>query len=365
MAGIFIAPAKYVQGAGALRELGGHVASIGRHALVVGGKSGLAATWDILMQSFRSVRACSLTAVPEQFGGETTDAEIARIANLARTQACDMLIAAGGGKAIDAVKAAAEQCGIPAVIVPTIASNDSPCSALSIIYNTDGSFNRLQPLKRNPALVLVDTEIIASAPVRQLIAGMGDAIATWYEADACFQSGARNLSGGTVTQTALALARLSRDILLEHGAAAVRECRAHTPGTALERVVEANTLLSGLGFESAGVALAHALSEGFSAVPALHHATHGEAVAFCLLVQLMLERRDEAELRTIYAFHRSVGLPVTLAELGGAQATEAELRRAADIAAEPGRPSHNMPFEVTGPDIYNALLRADAYGQKQ
>ena len=194
---IFCAPCRYVQGAGAIYEIGAHTALLGGRALVVGGKTGLAATREGRRKSFEDRR---IFQIEEIFNGETSDAEIERLAALCKKNGCDVLIASGGGKVIDAVKAAAEDAGVPAVVVPTVASNDAPCSALTVVYNEDGTFSRLRPLKRNPALVLVDTEIIVKAPVRLLVAGMGDALATWFEADACMKS-ARLTISADISQT--------------------------------------------------------------------------------------------------------------------------------------------------------------------
>jgi glycerol dehydrogenase len=329
--------------------------------LVVGGKSGLAATRDGRNAGFSQY---GLRQTEEAFRGEASDGEISRLATLGKDLGCDVLLASGGGKAIDAVKAAAEDLGVPSVIVPTIASNDAPCSALSVIYHEDGTFHRLRPLIQSPALVLVDTEIIAKAPVRQLVSGMGDALATWFEAVACRQSGARNNFGGHITEAALGLAHLCLDTLLADGRDAKTSCERQLVTPALERVVEANTLLSGLGFESGGVAVAHALSEGFSVIHEMHPFTHGEKVAFGLLTQLVLEGRPAAETEDICRFCLDVGLPVTLADLGCAGIDEATLRKAAIDAAAPGKPSHNMPFPVSGERLYDALLAADALGRK-
>ncbi|MDR1590151.1 MAG: glycerol dehydrogenase [Oscillospiraceae bacterium] len=357
---IFISPSKYVQGAGAVLELGVHVRPLGVNALVIGGKTGLAVTREGRERSFRE-HGIRQTEAP--FGGESSDAEIARLTRLARAELCDVVIACGGGKAIDTAKAVADAAGLPVAIVPTVASNDSPCSALSVIYRDDGSFDRIQTFKRNPDLVLVDTAVIARSPVRQLVSGMGDALATWYEARACLRSGALNVSGGAVTLTAAALARLCRDTLFENGPDAVAACRDNVVTPALDRVVEANTLLSGLGFESAGVALAHALSEAFSCMPCMHAYTHGEKVAFGLLVQLVLEGVPEDELGSVYSFCREVGLPTTLAELGADGADAISLRIVAETAAEPGRPSGNLPFPVTADSILQAMTEADAFGR--
>jgi glycerol dehydrogenase len=358
---IFAAPGLYVQGAGAIWELGAHVGMLGSRVLAIGGRTGLASTREARGRSFQEAGLSQLEAV---FGGETSDAEIGRLSELGRQNGCDVLLASGGGKAIDAVKAAAEDLGVPAVVVPTIASNDAPCSALTVVYNEDGAFNRLRPLKRNPALVLVDTEIIARAPVRTLVAGMGDALATFFEADACQRAYGLNNFGGHVSMTALALARLCLDTLLENGLAAKLACQAAAVTPAFEKVVEANTLLSGLGFESGGVSVAHALSEGFSVLPELHRCLHGETVAFGLLVHLILEGKPASVLDEIYRFCLSVGLPVTLADLGAASIDTTSLRTAADVSAEPGKPSHNMPFPVTGRMLYDGILAADALGKR-
>ena len=354
---IFGAPRRYIQGAGALGELGKHIKPLGENVLVAGGRAGMLATRAGREKSFQSY---GIRQVEEPFRGETSDAEIERLARIAKTGGCDVILASGGGKVIDTVKAAAEFLGVPAVIVPTIASNDAPCSALSVVHNEDGSFNRLMPLKNSPALVLVDTGIIARSPVRQLVSGMGDALATWFEADACEKSGALNNFGGRVSISAMALARLCLDTLLEYGRDAKRSCELQRVTPALEKVVEANILLSGLGFESGGVAVAHALSESFSSIPALRGFTHGELVAFGLLVHMVLEGRPEEMIREIACFCADVGLPVTLAQPDNMD----ELGAAARDAAAIGKPSHNLRAGITGKEIFEAIIKADAIGIK-
>ena len=355
---IFVSPSKYVQGADAIFTLGEHVKPLGDKALVIGGVSGLDVTRSGREKSFAEL---GITSIEERFSGESSNREIERVCGVAKSGDYNVLIACGGGKVIDTVKAAAAKLNLPCVIVPTVASNDSPCSSLSIIYGEDGTFDRLMMLGRNPDLVLVDTRIIANAPVRQLVSGMGDALATWFEADAGFRSDALNCSGGRITRSAITLARLCFDTLMEFGMGAKIACENRVVTPALERVVEANIMLSGVGFESGAVALAHALSEGLSVIPETHRYSHGELVAFCLLPQLIMDAQPHETIVQVYGFCRAVGLPVTLAEIG---AKPGELlRMAAEIAAEEGRPSHNLPFEVTGQSIYDAILAANAVGE--
>jgi len=82
-----------------------------------------------------------------------------------------------------------------------------------------------------------------------------------------------------------------------------------------EEVVEANTLLSGLGFESGGLAVAHGAAQSCSAVAVIHaNHLHGEMVAFGLMCQLAM-KEDPAEAQRVAAFLCEVGLPVTLTQL--------------------------------------------------
>ena len=90
-----------------------------------------------------------------------------------------------GGKVLDTARAVAADLDLPVVNCPTVASSDAPCSALSVIYSEEGVFQEYRFYRKNPDLVLVDTQVIAQAPPRLLAAGMGDALATWFEAKTC------------------------------------------------------------------------------------------------------------------------------------------------------------------------------------
>ncbi|MEI7982343.1 MAG: glycerol dehydrogenase, partial [Bacteroidota bacterium] len=267
-----IFPSRYVQGPGAIKALPGWISKLGTKAIFVAGGTALR---DII-PFLRSISHQDLLA--ESFGGECTESEVSRITAVAMNAGCDVVVALGGGKVIDAVKAVANTLHAKTIIVPTIASNDAPCSAISVIYTPEGSFDHVIHLEQNPNLVLLDSEIIAKGPVRLLVAGMGDALSTWFEADACVRSSSPNEAGGCSTMAALSLARLCYDTLLESGPAACESCRSKVVSPALERVIEANTLLSGLGFESAGLASAHSIHNGLTQLPATHSFYHGEKV---------------------------------------------------------------------------------------
>lgn len=358
---VFCAPSRYTQGPDATVTLGQEITNLGLQgpALIIAGRSAnalLASTWTT---TFGEV-GMAYEVFP--FAGECTAVEINRGVAAGRASKARLIIGAGGGKVLDAARAIAADLDLPVVNCPTIASSDAACSAVSVIYTEHGEVEEYRFYKRNPALVLVDTAVIARSPVRPLIAGMGDALATWFEAKACFQSQARNMRGGASTISALALAELCYKTLLADGVAAVEAVRQQQSNDALERLVEANTLLSGLGFESSGLAAAHSVHNGLTAVAATHDCMHGEKVAFGVIAQLCLEGQSQAQIDEVLRFSHSVGLPVTLQQLGLTNVDAGLFKLMAVRATAPGETIHNEPFAVGVESVVEAMRAADAVG---
>jgi glycerol dehydrogenase len=359
---VFCSPSRYTQGKGATAVLGREMVALGLEgpALVIAGKTvigRLAETWKV------SLTEAGLRHAVHRFGGECSPGEIERVKALARDLGARTIVGAGGGKVLDTARAAAADLGLPVVNCPTIASSDAPCSALSVIYTDEGVFQEYRFYRKNPELVLVDTEVIAQAPPRLLSAGMGDALATWFEARTCVAGSVKNMRGGGSTRSALALAELCYRTLLDDGAAALLAVSTGSVTPALERLVEANTLLSGLGFESSGLAAAHAVHNGLTAAPETHAYYHGEKVAFGLLVQLVLEGAPHATVEEVLGFSTEVNLPITLACIGLDGLTRDRLDPIARRATAPGETIHNEPFEVTPDMVADAILVADAIGR--
>src|SRR5436190_23380980 len=329
MLSVFSCPSRYTQGRNATEFLGQEMTGLGLQgpALILAGRSArsmLAEAWR------RTLGGAGISYGIHPFGGECSLAEIERVKAAAKACKARVIVAAGGGKALDTARATAADLNLPVVNCPTVASSDAPCSALSVIYTDEGQFQEYRFYRKNPDLVLVDTAVIAQAPPRLLVAGMGDALATWFEARTCVEGHVKNMRGGGSTRSAAALAELCYKTLLEDGAAALRavECNAVTP--ALERLMEANTLLSGLGFESSGLAAAHAVHNGLTTAPATHEFFHGEKVAYGVLVQLVLEGKLRSLLTQVLEFSSEVGLPLTLADIGLGELDVDMLKRIAE-----------------------------------
>ena len=359
MANVLISPSKYVQGPGELGNLYTYAKTYGKKALVLITASGYKRCGAKVESSFQGQ---DFSLVFDYFNGECCRTEINRLVEIAKANNCDMVIGVGGGKLLDTAKGTAHYCGIPVLICPTIASTDAPCSALSVIYTDDGVFEEYLFYPANPNMVLMDTEIIAKSPARLTISGMGDALATYFEARAVKASGATTCAGGKVSSAALALAKLCFDTLMEEGVKAKIALEAGACTEAVEKVIEANTLLSGIGFESGGLAGAHAIHNGLTVLEECHHMYHGEKVAFGTLTQLVLENVPADELESVVEFCIELGLPVTLGELGVKEITDEKLMAVATAACAENDTLHNMPFPVTPESVCNAMKAADAIG---
>ncbi len=351
-------PGTYIQGEGILNQWPHWIHWFGKKGLILASRS---AKDKILIPYANDLTANSIFVEP--FQGECSEKELGRLARVISREQVDILVGMGGGKAIDTAKIAADRAGIPVIIVPTIASTDAPCSGCAVLYSEEGAFDSVHYQKTNPQMVLVDTAVIADAPARFLISGMGDALATWFEARACDRTQSVNECGGYSTMAALNLARLCYDTLLMYGAAAKIAVEKHIVTPALNHIIEANILLSGIGFESSGLAAAHSIHNGFTALQETHSFYHGEKVAFGVLTGLQLTDASPQETVDVFSFCEEMGLPTTLADIGLQNADRKKLMKAAEKACAPTEGIHHEADRITPEKILNAMLAADAVGE--
>lgn len=356
-----IFPGRYVQGKDSRRRLGKELSRYGKKGFVVCD----AFVFEKMLPLFEPFLRDGVDVTIEKFGGECSDEEIGRLVNLAGQSDADFLVGLGGGKTLDTAKATAHEAGLPVAVVPTIAATDAPCSALAVIYTAAGEFKRYLVLPRNPDLVLVDTQIVADAPVRLLVSGMGDALATWFEAESCRLKYAANMTGDVGSMSAYALARLCYDTLLQYGPTALTSAAAHVVTPSLEHIVEATTLLSGLGFESGGLAASHAIHNGLTVLDQTHAFYHGEKVAFGTLASLFLTDKPSEVVDEVFTFCERIGLPTTLAAIGLAEVDDDALMAVAAAACAEGETIHNEPMPVTANGVFAAIKTADAEGNRR
>jgi glycerol dehydrogenase len=355
-----IFPGCYLQGEHVLQDFGGIEALRNKRIFILA--TNTAVKGIIPLNLSRWEKICHVKY--EKFGGACTWDEIDRVRGIAKDGDFDFIIGMGGGKAIDTARVVAHQLGARYMAAPTIAATDAPTASACVVYSDEGSVVDYF-VTRNPDFVLVDTRIIAEAPARFLVSGMGDALATWFEAETCDRSHFRNISGGFNLKAIMSLARVCYQTLLEYGSAARIACENNLVSPALERIVEANTLLSGLGFESGGLSTAHGIHDCLCNLKGTHDYYHGEKVAFGTLAGLVLEDRPQPLIDEVYAFCGSVGLPTTLAQIGLEGVTDKELEAAIHPVFENKQSYlHNVRFTLTPQRIVQAIRMADALGRR-
>ena len=360
MTQIICSPTRYIQGNGEIRKLGDYCSGLGtKGACAIIDPYILSVYKEDIAHSFERN---GIPLMMREFKGECSRNQVEDIVAALDSKGVEVIVGIGGGKTLDTAKAVSYVTNLPVIIVPTVASTDAPCSALSVLYTDEGEFDCYLPLKRNPDAVIADVDIIAKAPARLLAAGMGDALSTYFEARVCRKSGAITHAGGTSSIAAFSLARACLDTLLAEGEQAMKDAKLGIVTPAVEHIVETNIYLSGIGFESGGLAAAHAIHNGLTLHEECRLALHGEKVAFATIVQLVLEQASDQEVQQVIDFCRTIGLPVTLKDLGISDTSLDKMMLVAEASCAVDSPMNNMPFQVRAEDVYAAILAADRLG---
>jgi len=349
-----VAPAQVLRGFQALEQSGEAIARLGQRPLVVGGDRTLAALTPQLQPILEQQQLSHCFA---SYSPDCSETSLASLRAAVASHQADVIIGLGGGKALDTAKLLAYQCKLPIVTVPTSAATCAAWTALSNVYSERGAFLYDVALERCPDLLVLDYSVIQTASERTLVAGIGDALAKWYEASVSSGS-----SPVTLIIAAVQQARVLRDILFQKSAEALKE-----PGSeAWREVVDATVLLAGviggLGGAQCRTVAAHAIHNGLTHLLAAHDALHGEKVAYGILVQLRLEEMIASNQlaasarQQLLKFYAEIGLPQTLDALGLGNITLAELRQAAEIACSASSDIHRLPFKVEPEQLMAAMV---------
>ena len=355
---MFAGPLRYVQGPGALDLLGEVLAPYGDQPLIVTD----AYVHGLLGDRLTVILARSgMSPVFRELAGEITAGAADEITASVREIGPRVVVGVGGGKSLDAAKAVSLRLELPVVTVPSVASNDSPTSAAIAMYDDDHRLVSVDRLPANPHAVVVDTDLVAAAPVAFLRAGIGDAVAKKFEAAACRAGSGVTALGTRPLQIGSAIADACYDVLREHAAAGLAACERNRVDESLEAVVEAVLLLSGLGFENGGLSLAHSLTRGLMQARGARDAMHGQQVAWATLVQRMVEQAPANEVSDLRSFLIEVGLPTELDGLGMPSPTVEEIR---DIARITMTAPHlaNLSVPLTADLLVDAVLAVERLG---
>lgn len=349
-----IAPTKVLRGENCLANSGQEIAAIGLRPLVVGGNQTgkVIATW--LKPVLKAAKLISETA---SYTPDCAESSLARLQQNVQQHQADVIIGVGGGKALDMAKLLAYQCNLPIVTIPTSGATCAAWTALSNVYSEAGAFQYDVTLRRCPDLLILDYALVRTAPQRTLVAGIGDAIAKWYEAA---------VSSGDSTDTlliaAVQQARVLRDILFQKSISAL----ADSESEAWREVVDATVLLAGviggIGGAACRTVAAHAVHNGLTHLLEAHDVLHGEKVAYGILVQLRLEEMLQGNQlaasarQQLIKFYGEIGLPKSLEDLGLKDITLTQIRQVSAIATQPQSDIHRLPFSVSSEQLAAAIV---------
>jgi glycerol dehydrogenase-like iron-containing ADH family enzyme len=349
---LLVAPARVMRGPDVLAAAIEYIIRLGQRPLTIGGVQSLKLSQVQILDDRSELNIAKINYTPD-----CCESSLDRLIQAASAHQADVIIGIGGGKCLDTAKLVAYRCGLPVVTIPTSGATCAAWTALSNIYSESGAFLYDVSLPKCPDLLVLDYGILATAPSRTLVAGIGDAIAKWYEA---------SVSSGHSSQTlliaAVQQARVLRDILFQKAAGAIAD-----PGGAdWQEVVDATVLLAGviggLGGAQCRTVAAHAVHNGLTHLPGSHHALHGEKVAYGILVQLRLQEMLQGDRLAATArqqlldFYQEIGLPKTLAELGLSEITITQLHHAATLACQPDSDLHRLPFDVVPEQLVAAMV---------
>ncbi|MEA5596947.1 iron-containing alcohol dehydrogenase family protein [Rivularia sp. UHCC 0363] len=354
-----VAPAKVIRGYQILDQTVDAISRLGNRPLVIGGDRTLN-TLNIIQNYLESWQSQGLDFELACYTPDCSESSLAVLRSKAQAHEADMIIGVGGGKALDTAKLVAHQLQIPVVTIPTSPATCAAWTALSNVYSDAGAFLYDVTLDKCPDLLVLDYDLIQTAPQNTLVAGIGDAIAKWYEA---------SVSSGNSEQTliiaAVQQARVLRDILLQKSVAALQ-----SPGSEVwQEVVDATVLLAGviggIGGAQCRTVAAHAVHNGLTHVCG-RGSIHGEKVAYGILVQLRLEEMLQGNQlaatarQQLLKFYGEIGLPQKLDDLGLGNITLKQLFFAAEFALQPNSDIHRLPFKVAIEQLMAAMVSTTA-----
>lgn len=352
---LILAPAQVVRGSGVLATCGPRLAALGQSPLIVGGDRALAQIQPQIQTLWPTL------GYPIPRPGSThpdcSEAVLARLTQQAQAQGADLIIAVGGGKALDTGKLLAHHLKLPIVTIPTSASTCAAWTALSNVYSDRGAFLYDVPLPKAPDLLILDYDLIATAPPRTLVAGIGDALAKWYEASVSSGDSQETLIIAAVQQ-----ARVLRDLLFQQAPLALENPQSPVWCQVVDATVLLAGVIGGLGGAQCRTVAAHAVHNGLTHIDSHHATLHGEKVAYGILVQLRLEelvtgsQLAATARQQLLQFYGSLGLPCTLEDLGLGEVSLSQLQEAAIVACQPNSDIHHLPFPIDVNQVLGAMV---------
>lgn len=219
----------YTIGEGCYKEIPHTTRFYGKTAVVIGGKIAMSKAKDKILEGIKDSDVEILDFI--WYGGDSTYENGNALIDMDVVKKADMIFAVGGGRACDTCKYVANEMDKPLFCFPTVASNCASVTAISVIYNPDGSFREYY-YPKNANHTFIESSIIADSPEELLWAGIGDALSK--ECEAVFASKEDELSH--TPMMGVQLSKICTTPLVEYGKKALDDLRANKVSYELEQV---------------------------------------------------------------------------------------------------------------------------------
>lgn len=352
----------YSIGTEVYNKIGEICSPFGSRVVCIGGKTAISKVKDLITESAASAGLEILDFV--WYGGEASYENVEMLKENSAVKNADMIFAIGGGKALDTSKALAYMINKTVFTFPTIASNCAGTTAVSIMYNRDGSFKEPFFFPAPAKHCFIYTPVIAQSPAKYIWAGMGDTYAKYFEA----QMSSRGEDLVHYHALGVTASQLCLYPLLKYGKKAMEDFKNGKASFEVEQVILsvvvttgiASILLTAEHIIDYNTGLAHAVFYALTSYPHIEERhLHGEVVAFGVLILLLVDG-DTEMFNTMYDFNKSIALPTCLADL---EMNEDDLDSLVPAVCKMKDIEHN-PYKITEEMVFKAFKELEKYNKQ-
>ncbi|EHJ01836.1 Glycerol dehydrogenase [Clostridium sp. DL-VIII] len=353
-------PRYYENRRGIIKEAGDYIRRLGKNVLIVGGNNALTAVGG---KFYKSLEINEIKYEVKIFTGYPTQKCIREISAMAVANKNDVIIGVGGGKVLDLVKAVGNKINMAVVTIPTIPATCAAWSALAVIYKENGEQDIYIHLENSPQLILADKDILSKAPKRYINSGVADTIAKWYEIAPDLKGNKDDFS----IRLQLKVCELALEFLKDDYVKSAIDGSLFDKAYLIDNAVDSIIMLAGLAGSINGSVpyggLAHPFYNNSTKIHETHKLLHGEKVIFGLLVQFVLEGRDEREILGFVEWMKKLNLPITLDDLG----IKSNIREKVTVIAKGMLESignySGLSYVLNEKHIIDAIFKVDSLGK--